>query len=204
MTNSLKRPTGSRSKRGAATAAALALSLAVVSGCSDDSAGPEAGGVTVEDLQGLEEQVGGLEERIGTLEEEAAAGPVDDGEEVAGAEEEEVSGAEALVGRQGTVSAEISELITTTDVGGAFRIAGEGGGEPVAVISATPPPTLDESDLVRVSGTIHLIQRDSFEEDFGVAEEDLFEDPDAFFETEEGQPAIAASEIEVLQEQAED
>ena len=48
------------------------------------------------------------------------------------------------------------------------------------------------------------VQRDSFEEDFGIAEDELFDDPDAFFEEAEGQPAIAATEVEVLQAQAED
>ena len=47
-----------------------------------------------------------------------------------------------------------------------------------------------------------MVSRDSFEEDFGIAEDELFDDPDAFFGEAEGQPAIAATSIEVLQEQA--
>ena len=57
----------------------------------------------------------------------------------------------------------------------------------------------DANDTVRITGTVQRITRDSFEEDFGLAEDELFDDPDAFFNAFEGQPAIAATKIEVLQ-----
>ncbi len=105
---------------------------------------------------------------------------------------------ESYVGQQVTVSAEVSELITTTDVGSALRIAGDEG-EPTAVVSATPPPQLDQSDIVQVSGTVMTVQRDSFEAEFGVAADELFEGADAWFEEVEGQIAVSAQRMEVLQ-----
>ena len=63
---------------------------------------------------------------------------------------------------------------------------------------------LQANDVVQISGTVQLINRDSFEQDFGVAEGDLFDDPDSFFTEFEGQPAIAADSVEVVQEQAPD
>jgi hypothetical protein len=184
--------------------AAIALGLAGVAGCSD-SAGPEAGEVSVQDLRDLEDQLTGLEDRVGVLEDEGVGdGVAADGEVGAGDDTDAFFGdTEAYVGQQVTVSAEVSELATTTDLGSAFRIAGEGA-EPIAVVSATPPPQLDQSDVVRVTGTVVQVQQDSFEEDFGIAADELFEDADAWFEEADGQVAISASEIEVLQEQAND
>ena len=174
---------------------ALASGL-LLTGCSDDSAGPEAGAVTTEDLQRVEEQVGALDERLGALE----AGEV-------GAEEEVGAGAEAeqpdIIGQEATVSAEVSEIITSNDTGSAFRIGGESG-PPVAVLSGSPPEGLDANDVVRITGIVRQVMRDSFEEDFGLAEDELFDDPDGFFEEFEGQLAIAATEIEVLQAQGSD
>jgi hypothetical protein len=182
--------------------AAIALGLAGVAGCGD-SAGPEAGEVTVEDLQGLEDQLTGLEDRVGVLEDRGVSdGAVPGGDMGAGDDTDAFFGdTGSYVGQQVTVSAEISELTTTTEIGSALRIAGEGA-EPIAVVSATPPPQLDRSDVVRVTGTVVQVQRDSFEEDFGIIADELFEDADAWFDEAEGQVAISASEIEVLQEQA--
>jgi hypothetical protein len=167
-----------------------------------DSAGPEAG-VTAEDLQQLEDDLGALEERVGVLEEPVAGDePLEDGapafEDEAGVFEDP----EPLIGQEVTVSAEVSEVMTTGDVGAAYQIAGESG-DPIGVIMATPPTELDTNDAVRVSGVVVRVQEDSFEEDFGVAADELFDDPDAFFTDFEGEIAIAADRMEVLQEQAE-
>jgi hypothetical protein len=167
---------------------ALASGL-VLTGCSD-SAGPEAGAVTTEDLQQLEEQVTALDDRLGALEEGGVAGA-----EEASAEQPDI------IGQEATVSAEVSEVLTTNDAGSAFRIGGESGPS-VAVLSGTAPEGLDANDTVRITGTVQRITRDSFEQDFGLAEDELFEDPEGFFSEFEGQPAIAATEIEVLQAQA--
>ena len=183
--------TTTRRTRFVATTAIAALAIGTAA-CADDSAGPEAGEVTTSDLQALEDQIGAFDERLGALEEDFAA----DGADV------EAGGAEAdIVGQEVTVSAEVSELITSSDVGSAFRIGGESGPS-VAILATTPPEGLDVDDVVQISGTVQLINRDSFEDDFGIAEADLFDDPDVFFDEEEGQPAIAATSVEVLQEQA--
>jgi hypothetical protein len=181
-----------RRTRTALAGGVTALAL-VLTGCSD-SAGPEAGAVTTEDLQGIEERLGAFDERLGVLEERAGAA-VAGGDDAAATEPE-------IVGQEVTVSAEVSELITSTDAGSAFRIAGDSGPS-VAVLATSPPEGLDANTVVRVTGTVQMVQRDSFEEDFGIAEDELFDDPDTFFEEAEGQPAIAATEVEVLQAQAE-
>jgi hypothetical protein len=166
----------------------------------DDSAGPEAGGVTAEDLQQFEDDLGGLEERVGALE----SGLGEEGEEVdagLGADDDTdafFSNSEVSIGQEVTVSAEVSEMVTTTDVGSAYRIAGESG-DPIAVVSATPIAELDANDVVRVTGTVVQVQRDTFEEDFGLAAGELFEDEDAWFEEEEGSVAISAERVEILQ-----
>lgn len=190
--------------RGAATVAAAIVGLGGIAGCSD-SAGPEEGAVTVEDLQDLQEEVTALDDRVRALEDgagtETPAGDVADDPADDPADDEFFGNEEELVGQQATVTAAVSGSITTNAVGSAFRIAG-GSGEPVAVLSATPPPNVDQSDVVRVSGAVVRVQEDTFEEDFGIAADALFEDPDAFFADEEGQVAISATRIEVLQEQA--
>ena len=178
---------------------ALAVLALGTAACESDSAGPEAGEVTTSDLQALEDQIGAFDERLGALEDQFAAG----GADVEAGEAEAELGAEQqdIIGQEVTVSAEVSELITSTDVGSAFRVGGDSGPS-VAILATTPPEGLDVNDVVQISGTVQVINRDSFEDDFGIAETDLFDDPDAFFEEEEGQPAIAASSVEVLQEQA--
>lgn len=178
---------------------ALAASLGGLSACSD-SAGPEAGEVTTEDLQELQDDVTTLEDRVGTLEGMDPADEAMTGEETS----DELTDDEQaeLVGQDVTVSAEVSELITDSDVGSAFRIAGDSGPS-IAVLATAPPEGLDKDDVVRISGTVKMIARDSFEDDFGIAEDDLFDDADGFFKDSEGDVAIAATDIEVLQEQAE-
>lgn len=155
----------------------------VLTGCSSDSAGPEAGSVTTEDLQELQDQVGLFDDRLTAL--EGGAGDV-------GGEQADI------VGQEATISAEVSEVITSSGVGSAFRIGGESGPS-VAVLSGTAPEGLDATDTVQITGTVVVINRDSFEQDFGLAEGDLFDDPDGFFTEFDGQPAIMATEIEVLQ-----
>jgi hypothetical protein len=197
------RITSTGKRRAGRTAGALIAAVVGMGGlaaCSDDSAGAEAGGVTAEDLQQFEDELAGLDERVGALEEgvgaDAAVDPLtaeDDTEALFG-------DGESLVGQEVTVSAEVSEMVTTTDVGSSFRIAGESG-DPIAVVMASQPMELDANDVVRVSGTVVQVQRDTFEEDFGIAADELFEDADAWFEAEEGSPALSADRIEVLQEQ---
>ena len=81
------------------------------------------------------------------------------------------------------MSAGVTEVITSTDVGSAFRIGGDSG-EPVAVLMAGPPPELEVDDLV-------------------IAADELFDDADAFSSDYEGEVAVSADRVEPLQEQAE-
>ena len=180
-------------RRAARLVGGLALASGLVlTGCSSDSAGPEAGAVTTSDLQNVEEQLGALDERVGALEDGALEGG---SSEAATGEEPDI------IGQEVTVSAEVSEIITSTSAGSAFRIGGDSG-PPVAVLSGSAPEGLDANDVVRITGTVQRIDRNSFEEDFGLAEDELFDDPEGFFSEFEGQPAIAATSIEVLQAQS--
>lgn len=188
----------SAASRKTTVAVVLALGMSSLAACGQDSAGPEAGEVTLEDLQGMERQVGDLEDRIGVLEEADPAGAVDP----AVADDAIFTDPEPLIGQEVTVSGAVSEMVTAaSELGSAFRIGGDSG-EPVAVLSATPQAELDADDVVQVSGKVMKVQRDSFEEDFGVAADELFDDADAFFADAEGQAAISAERIKVLQEQA--
>ena len=194
-------PGGRRAGRATTVLIAAVVGVGGLAACSGDSAGPEAGGVTTEDLQGIQDDLGALEDRVGVLEDQpadaGAGAPVDPAvEDPSGVFED----AQSLIGQDVTVSAGVSEVITTTDVGSAFRI-GNDTGEPIAVVRATPPAQLEVDDVVRVSGTVVQVQRDTFEQDFGIAPDELFDDADVFFDTFEGEVAIAADRAEVLQEQ---
>lgn len=198
-----------RTSRRAATVAVLALGLTGLAGCAEDPAEPVVGAVTDEDVAGLEEQIGGLEERVGVLEEDlAAVGPGGSDEQVAAplpAVNEQyaeiLENPQSFLGEEVTLGAEVIEILPTADAGIAFRMGGTIA-DPITVISATPPPAFDANDIVRVTGTMVEVQADTFEQDFGIAGDALFDDPDAFFGTAEGQPAISADQIEILNEEA--
>lgn len=172
-------------------AQALAVSTIVIMGTTGlaacgDSEGPEQG-VTTEDLTALQDEVAALDQRVSSVEQNLEGSATGD------------QGGQEIVGQEVTVSAEVSEVITSNDAGGAFRIAGDAGPS-VAVLSTTPPEDLGQNDVVQVTGTVQIVNRDSFEADFGIAEDDLFDDPDSFFGVAEGNPAIAATNIEVIEE----
>jgi hypothetical protein len=200
-------PFGRRGATRTATALiAAAVGMGGLAACGD-SAGPEAGGVSTEDLQNIEDDLAGLEERVGVLEEgadDAGAGTGAGAGAGAGIEDEAgvFEDAQSLIGQEVTVSAGVSEVITTTDVGSAFRIGNETG-EPIAVVMANPSAQLDVNDVVRVSGTVVKVQRNTFEQDFGIAADELFDDADAFFSAFEREVAIASDRMEVLQEETE-
>lgn len=181
---------GPRGVKVLAASGAMMVALTGLTACSD-SAGPEAGEVTTEDLTSLQDEVAALEERVGTVEAQVGS----EAEGAAGDEQPEV------VGQDVTVSAEVTEMITSNDSGTAFRIGGADGPS-VAVLTGSPPQGLEVDDVVQISGVVQMVNRDTFEQDFGIAEDALFDDPDAFFDSVEGQPAIKAQEIEVLQEQS--
>ena len=174
---------------------AAVTAIAGLGACSE-SAGPEQGEVTTEDLQEIQDDLGALEDRIGVLEGGPAGEPADD--EV---NAELFEDPDSLIGQDVTVSAAVTEVVVAGDNGIAFTIGGDSG-EPIAVLSANPTEPLVD-DVVEVSGKVTTIQRDTFEEDFGFAEDELFDDPDAFFEDHEGEVAIAADNVEVIDEEAE-
>ena len=205
-----------RRTRAAAGGAALVVGLVGLAACGG-SAGPEAGAVTTEDLQGLEEQVGALEERLGVLEEgPAPAG--DAADSAAGSATDNASGGGAalpagresplftdpasLVGQQVTVSAAVMEVLPTAQTGAAFTIGGQGEDEAVAVISTGGATQVQVDDVVQVSGTVVQVDQQRFRQDFGVAADELFSDADALFDDNAGDVALDASQVQVLQEQA--
>lgn len=195
----------SRGIRSIAASAAVVAGLTGLAACSD-SAGPEDGAVTTEDLQEIEDDITALEDQVAGLEGAATDAAADT------ADMEDADGAvadlfgddpESLVGQQVTVSAEISELVVNGDSGAAFMI-GDDSGEPIAVIATDLAEDLQANDVVEVSGTVTTIQRDTFEEDFGVAPDDLFTDADGFFSDSEGEVALAADSVAVIDQTSEE
>jgi len=187
-------------RRGGRPVAAMVVTLVGLTGISacGDSAGPEAG-VTVEDLQDVESRIDALDERVGVLEESGAV-PEDLDDEPPEALPDFFKDADVFVGQQVTVSGEVTDVLTATDAGTAFRIAGEVG-DPITVVTTMPPQDLSIEDVIRVSGQVLVLRRDTFEQEFGVAADQLFEHPDGFFDEAEDQIAIAAEQVDVLPEQ---
>lgn len=189
----------------------VGLSVAAVTaiaglGACSESAGPEEGEVTTEDLQQIQDDLGAIEDRVEAIESAApAAEGVADDDELAGDDmtDELFEDGESLIGQDVTVSAAVTEVVVSGDSGIAFMIGGESG-EPVAVLSADPMADLELETVVEVSGTVVTIQRDTFEEDFGFAEDELFDDPDAFFAEHEGEVALAADTVDIIEEEPEE
>lgn len=185
-----------RGLRGVAASVAVVAGLSGLAACGE-SAGPEDGAVSTEDLQEIETDVSELQDRVAGLEgsiPEASADTVDD-DALFGEDPSE------LIGQQVTISAAVSELVT--DDGSAFRVAGDTG-DAIGVISTNAPSGLQVEDVVEVAGTVRVVQRESFEEDFGVDPDQYFSDADAWFEEAEGQVAIAADSVAVVDEDADE
>lgn len=185
----------SRGIRAVAASAAVVTGLTGLAACSE-SGGPEQGAVTTEDLQELEDSVADLESRVAGLEGTPEATGTADGSGEDSDDEALFGGdPDALVGDEVTVSAAVSDVVA--EDGSVFRMAG-GFGEPVTVIFADASTELALDDVVEVTGTVTVMQRESFEEDFGVDPETFFDDPDAWFEDAEGEVAVAATSVEVI------
>lgn len=205
------------STRAVLTAAVLAGSLAA---CGDEAPVPATDPAAAEELQELREDVRALRDRIDALEERSRpdGGPGEeapaDGDPQAGEDgtagdgpsqrpSTDASGVftdpEPLAGQDVTVTAEVSGLIAVTEVGAAFRLA-DGQGNTVGVIMVTPPADLEVGDVMRVTGPLAEIEQDGFEADFGIAADVLVEDPEAFFDDVAGEFAIAARDVQVLQQ----
>jgi hypothetical protein len=89
------------------------------------------------------------------------------------------------------------ELVVSTDVASVLRIAGETGA-PLAVVTVTPAPEVALGDEVEVSGTVVDVDADTFEADFGIAADELFDDPQAWLAGAENEIAIAASSVSTV------
>jgi hypothetical protein len=94
-----KVPASKTARRRGAAAAALLLGVSALTACAE-SAGPEQGAATTDDLRQLEQEVGALEDRVGALE----AGAGDDSAAVGGAGEGEdnelFTNSESFLGRK--------------------------------------------------------------------------------------------------------
>lgn len=120
----------------------------------------------------------------------AACGEKSQGPEAGTDVEDITSQPETFVGRKVTVSADVDEVITPRS----FRIAGEDiGGGGLLVFSAQGKQDLDDDDVVRVTGEVREIVYHRFKDDFG------FEARDDVRESE-GEPAIAATKVTVINE----
>ncbi|MCZ2857310.1 hypothetical protein [Blastococcus sp. VKM Ac-2987] len=202
------------------TVLAVVLALGGLAACGNDPAGPATDPAAAEERQQLREEIAALQDRIDALEEQSRpdGGPGDDapadGDPQSGEQGTAGGGAsgrasadpvgvftdpEPLVGQDVTVTAEVSGLISVTQVGAAFRLA-DGEGNTIGVIMVTPPADLEVGDVMRVTGPLARVEQDGFEADFGIAADALVDDPEAFFDDVAGEFAIAARDVEVLQQ----
>lgn len=160
---------------------ALTTSTVFVAACGDDGAGPEEG-VTVEDLTTDDDYPDGLGPGLGDSE----------------GDDFYIDAAE-YVGEEVTVSGEIVAQINDR----VFHIAAENqpdpdispGGVPSLLVIG-PPMELDADDIVQVSGTVVIVDRDTLH----AASEDIAEDDISFLIDK---PAIVAETVEVLDETTE-
>jgi hypothetical protein len=176
------------------------LGIAGLGACSG-SPEPAAPDVTAEDLRDLEEAVAMLEERVAALE-PPAPDPTDDAVPPAPSGAPSDPAATVLgdlderLGEEVTVQARVSAPITVTDIGSVFSLADAA----VPVVSATPTDALSAGVLVEVVGTVVRVDRASFERDFGIAADALLEEPGAWLARYDGEAAISADRLRVLEE----
>lgn len=189
----LREPDPGRRRRTLAVGAVLLASVALV-GCGQDPE-PLEPEVTAEELQEVRDQLSALEQRVDALDAEDPAGPPGEPSESPQAPPDAEPTPQFTEGEDVSVRAEVIGLIATTEIGTAFRVS-TGSGRAVAVVSATPVQPLAVQDAVRVSGTATTVDPETFERDFGIAANVVFDDPDAFFAGESGQIAIAADQVE--------
>lgn len=199
-----------RSARAGVVVAAVCLAGPVACGGAGE---PVPDAVTSDELAAVRDRLDALEDRVGDLADDvtglseapASADPADDPADDEPADDEpaddEPADDELLAqvrgneGEQVTVRATVSELVGTTGLGSAFRVAGPSGST-VPVVSATPVPGLAAGDVVRVTGVVARVAEESFEEDFGIAAAQLLDDPAAFFAASSGRLALSATEVD--------
>lgn len=156
--------------RVAGTLVATGLGLGVLTGCGNDSAGPESG-ASVQDIQeepGAEQPLG---EQSGTNAPAATEIGVDE--------------ARSYVGQTVTVSADVAEIINPQ----AFTLAGTD--QPLLVITNQPNQVVAPDSAVAVTGTVRqAFDIAQVESEFG------FNADDALFGEFDGQPYIVANNID--------
>ena len=160
--------------------AVAASSLIGLTACGDSADGDT---VAPDQVQELEDDLTSLEDRIGDLEGQPGVSV-----------EELMEDPQAFLGEEVTVTDEVSRLWTTADTGAAFQIGGN-----LAVVSDTERTAVDANDDVEVTGTVTYVRSNTFEEDFGIAADQLLADADGFFTDAEGSLALAADRIEILE-----
>ncbi|MQA34404.1 hypothetical protein [Modestobacter roseus] len=198
-----------RARRRWTPVAAAVLALAGATACSGPSVDDSPAAATA-DLQDVRDEVADLRDRVATLEDRVAglqSPPVEDGTEEPADGTGDADDAAAVggffadprsaVGERVTVRGQVTEVLATTDVASAFRIAGDVG-DAVAVVSATPSPDLTAGDEVEVTGGVVEVDAGTFETDFGIAVDQVFADPQAWLTDAEGEVALAAIGIELL------
>ncbi|TQN42625.1 hypothetical protein FHU33_2031 [Blastococcus colisei] len=207
MPSGTGRPQGDRAARARRTGGAVvlaALGAVGLAACGDSPEG-EVSTVTLEDLRELEDDVAALEERVAVLE-GAQLGPATTTSPAApsseagdGPDTTFLSDPSGSLGEEVTVTATIRSA-TVSDIGSVFRLA-DGTGRSVPVVSATPTGALADGDVVEVSGTVLRIEESTFEQDFGIAPDELVEEPDRWLRENEGDVAISADRVAIVQEE---
>lgn len=119
----------------AAAAGAAAVSLLLVGGCGNDTAGPETGA----DVQDVQEAPG-------------VAEPAEPGVADPGAFDTEFSDVDAYVGKSVTVSADVNDVVSPT----AFTIAGTENAvaDELLILHKEGAPNVTEDSAVAVTGTV--------------------------------------------------
>ncbi len=150
-------------------------------GANDEAVRPDDA-VSLEDLQEIDEQLDGLEDRVDALEDGALLDEDPDGEVFADPR--------SFIGEEVTVTGEVGMVLPTTGSTAAYLVGGDQG-EPIPV-ALDDPAGVGEGDVVTIEGTVVAVDREAFDTDFGVAPDQVFQDPGAFFERTEGDVAISA------------
>lgn len=188
-------------RRVAASAAVVVAGVGGLTACSE-LADPDRNVVTIADLQEVRDDLGRLDERVTAIEEEgpfdARAGSGADIDDSAGAVEGFGEDAEWLEGQQVTVRGQVTEVLARGDAGTALVLERRRG-EPLPVVTNGRVRGLQVDDVVKAAGIITMVQRDAFEEQFGVMVDDVFSDPGSFFDVNEGEIALAATSVTVVE-----
>lgn len=98
--------------------------------------------------------------------------------------------ADELLGEEVTVSAEVLDVVSDE----AFWLGGDDFGTSAVLVVNAAGTTVQEDQVVQVTGTVREFEEDAFVEDFGF-EDDVFDDEELFGGFV-GQPVIVAEQID--------